>query len=188
MAPYQLPHLENPQPPAPGRACGNWQRDQPSTSSVRDTATSPLWQPCPSLPEAPAEDEPAGWMQAAAHAASTGQAGLLSAPGVTATRVPCKAVQEQPSAPSPPDSSSSAPQNLRVALQSSPSPKCSRQAALPVSPQPHSLLLSSHSPSCSQQAGLGKPLLGDSLPSRQKCFLGYTQLGTGKRRKASDPS
>lgn len=125
MALSQLPHLANPQAPAPARARGNRQRDQPSISSVHDTVTSPLPWPCPSLPEAPAEKEPPGLGRAAARGASTGQAGLLPAAGLAATGAPCK-VYTGSQALRPHLILLLLLQNPRVALHS---PKCRRKAA-----------------------------------------------------------
>lgn len=139
MAPYQLPCLQNPQPPAPESGCGNGQRDQPGISSTHDKADilSLRW-PCPSLPEASAENKPPGWRQAAAHAVGAGQAPAALRSRRTDAGVACKSTQEQPNATSPLDSSSSATQNPSVALQSGPGPKRRRKVSLPVNSQPRS--------------------------------------------------
>lgn len=175
MAPYQLSHLGNPQPPVPKSSCGNQLRDQPSASSTMTVRTSSPWCPCPSLPEASAENKPPGCIAAGQALATLLQEYALWWPA----------------------SQYNSNQMLRLFFLCNPKPMCwiakwswpqvKEEGSPAVSPSCLPLP-SSRFPSCLQQAGLGKPLLGDSLPTRQKCFLGYTQLGRGKRSRSSDPS
>lgn len=99
--------------------------------------SSPRW-PCPSLPEASAENKPPSWRQAAAHAVGAGLALAALCSWGTDTGSACKPIQEQPNAAPSLDSSSPATQNPSVALQRCPRPKSMRKVSLPVDSQPRS--------------------------------------------------
>ena len=137
MAPYQLPCLENPQPPAPAAVGIGTEISPASAQRVTKRTSSPRW-PCPSLPEASAVNKPPGWRQAAAHAVGAGEAPAAFCSARTDAGVACKPIQEQPNAPSPLHFSSSATQNPSVALQSGHGPKCRRKVSLPVNSLPRS--------------------------------------------------